>query len=124
MAGVRAAMEMARGSAEHLSKLAEQILGKVPGADEWEPVRKFLQVSCFNKFLKDNTYSFQLNPQDHVPFMPFDYPEGFVKGNKLLYPFLVTLVTFRERVGKILHKSVSLTICLFSVEPTDLILVW
>lgn len=45
MAGARAAMDMARGSAEHLSKLAEQILEKVPEAENWEPVRKFLQVS-------------------------------------------------------------------------------
>ena len=50
MAGARAAMELAKGSAEHLSKLAEQILDKVPTADDWDPVRKFLQFSLLKYF--------------------------------------------------------------------------
>lgn len=54
MSGARAAMELARGSAHNLSKLAEQILDKVPEAGDWEPVRKFLKVrdkSYWNKNL-------------------------------------------------------------------------
>ncbi len=38
------AIDLARNSANTLGTLAEQIMDKVPVAQEWDPVRKFLKV--------------------------------------------------------------------------------
>ena len=41
--GASAALGLTRQYAENLAKVAEQIIGKVPGTGDWDPIRKFLE---------------------------------------------------------------------------------